>query len=167
MRVKLDQDMMIETTGYEIMIHFDGSCNPNPGGLGSYGFHIEKLDDVGWVGCDKIGRNPGMTNNVAEWSGLRAALKSILANRGTENELGGDKLLIFGDSQIVIRQLTGKWKVKAQHLQTFKNDCLKLLTAIGLPWEAKWVRRNLNARADALAEQARQGYMSRPAIIGT
>lgn len=156
--MQYNSDKISEYSGYEIMVHFDGSCNPNPGGHASYGFKINTLSEVGYDDHGYIGHSKSMTNNLAEWAGLKAALGYLL---GLNGELKGDKILIFGDSQLVIRQLTGRWRVKAKHLEIFKSECLELLELIGLPWEARWIPRCENAEADALAEQATRNVLLR------
>jgi ribonuclease HI len=160
---KADRDSYEDRTGEGIVIEFDGSCNPNPGGIASIGYKIYTLSDEGIFGNDCLGF--GLTNNIAEWQGLKASLVRVCELVRTR-EITGDKVIIFGDSQLVIRQLTGQWRVKAEHLEQHKKDCLLLLEAIGLPWVAKWCARKYNTECDALAEQASVRHQSYAALRG-
>lgn len=59
-----------------IIIYFDGLCEPrNPGGIATYGYVVYKDEKVIKKGCRAIGEGQGMTNNVAEYSGLKRALE--------------------------------------------------------------------------------------------
>lgn len=110
------------------------------------------MSDNGYSDKGYLGRSPSMSNNVAEWCGLYNALRSLSDNQSSADRITGDKILIFGDSQLVIRQLNGHWKIKAKHLMQYRVDCINLLEEIGLPWEAKWCPRDENKEADRLAD---------------
>jgi len=61
------------------------------------------------------------------------------------------RLEIRGDSQLVINQLRGSWQMNAVHLRPYRERCLELLR--GCQWQARWVPREENVAADALAKQ--------------
>ncbi len=61
-------------------------------------------------------------------------------------------LLIRGDSQLIIYQLTGKYQCKKEALRICLEECHELLT--GLDWRAEWIRRDENEEADRLSKLA-------------
>ena len=96
-------------------------------------------------------RGKGGTNNVAEWAALLYGLQAAAARRP-------ERLLIHGDSQLAINQLTGRWRVHAVHLRPYRDRCLELLDRIGCGWQARWVPREENEEADGLSVQAYVEY---------
>jgi len=70
-----------------ITVFFDGLCEPkNPGGVVTYGYVIYKDGKRIKAGCRVIGSGNGMTNNVAEYSGLKRAAEWIKQN-GIDEEI--------------------------------------------------------------------------------
>ncbi len=142
-----------------ITLRFDGSCRGNgtPTAVGGYGFTIAFSGHPSPVIADS-GAVPAregepITNNVAEWAGLEAGLRCLL-----ENGLAADRLMIVGDSMLVIKQLRGGWRCKKRHLALARDRCRKLLAKLlnlnrFTSWKAKWVPRNQNQEADALSRQ--------------
>src|ERR1035437_6575731 len=86
---------------------FDGACGPiNPGGTATYGVMIKDQDGTILVWeHGLVGNGSGMSNNVAEYAGVLQVLK-YLAPR-----LPG-RVTIHGDSNLVINQLNGKWRIR-------------------------------------------------------
>jgi ribonuclease HI len=128
-----------------LILNFDGSCNPNPGGLCRYGF-------VAWRDGRKIHedhgpaapRGPGATNNVAEYTGCIKALE-WLASQGVQ-----EPVVVRGDSELVLRQLKGEYKVRSPLLAPLYWRARELFSsAPSLRFE--WVPREQNADADRLA----------------
>src|SRR3990167_7590078 len=84
-------------------IYFDGACiEKNPGGTGGWGYVIIHNEFEVATGSGKIDRNPGMTNNVAEYRGLIEGVKKA-------NELGYESLDIYGDSNLVVNMVARRW----------------------------------------------------------
>lgn len=83
-----------------------------------------------------------ITNNVAEYLSLRAALewlKSVQLKHGYE-------VVVSGDSQLVLFTLTGRYKTKAAHLIPLRDSCRQLLNEFGA-WDCEWnPRKNSVAR---------------------
>ena len=144
-----------------LLLSFDGACEPNPGGLATYGWILEEVRADGPVkltegrGLAKLGQ--GATNNLAEWYGLGHGLRSIL-----DAGLRVESLEIRGDSQLVVNQLSGAWQCKAEHLRSLKDRCLDILQEIGCQWRAVWVRRDRNSTADGLSVQAWEEQTGKP-----
>ncbi len=85
------------------------------------------------------------TNNVAEWNGLLAGLAAAL-------ELGVDDLAVRLDSELVVRQLTGIYRVKHPDLQPLYARARKLIARFRSV-DIRHVPRNQNKAADALVNR--------------
>ena len=120
---------------------FDGGARGNPGDAG-FGLIVESDGTVEEIG-GFLGRT---TNNVAEYTGLLAALTWAQRN-------GIADLTVFGDSELVVKQLQGAYKVKAPHLVPMFLKVLALRRAIPRV-RIEHVPRAQNARADKLANRA-------------
>ena len=133
-------------------VHFDGSCNPNPGGLPCWGWHA--TGDGGVPVAEQSGSMPGRprheaTNNTAEWGGLIAALKWIAAARG----LTLDTLRVYGDSQLVVNGFNREWKMNLPHLAALRNEAVLLAASLDVGHiSADWLPRERNANADVLSK---------------
>ncbi len=128
----------------ECLIHIDGGARGNPGPAAA-GVTIttpdgsEPLHEAGyWLG--------ETTNNVAEYQGLLHALK--IADR-----LGCTRLEIRSDSELMVKQIKGVYRVKAAHLQPLYREAVAALAGFG-QWSIGHVRREGNKRADQLANLA-------------
>ena len=91
------------------------------------------------------------TNNEAEYSGLIGALIWINDN---QNSLKISKINFYSDSQLMIRQLQGVYKVKAPNLIPIFYKAKDLINSISPPIIFKDVRRDFNKLADQLANEA-------------
>lgn len=132
-----------------VVVHFDGACEGGRGGsIATYGFTIEgaglRLDDGGLAVPPFHER---ATNNVAEYAGAICALER-LASSGYAGEV-----VLVGDSQLVIRQMSGEYEVRAEHLGPYHERLRQLLGRFRRV-EFRWVPREENERADALSKAA-------------
>jgi ribonuclease H / adenosylcobalamin/alpha-ribazole phosphatase len=121
----------------------DGGARGNPGPA-AYGYVLET--DDGTV-LDARGEAIGVaTNNVAEYRGLLAGLESAL-------ERGVDELEVVSDSELLVKQMRGEYKVKNETLRELVAQARQL--ADGLK-EVSYtaVRREHNDLADALVNEA-------------
>jgi ribonuclease HI len=121
----------------------DGASRGNPGPA-AIGVVIEDRDgqDLMDVG-EAIGK---ATGNVAEYRAVIHAAEKAL-------ELGGTELHLKLDSQLLARQLQGRYRVKASHLKPLHRQTLALLDRFQR-WDVQHVPREENAAADRLANQA-------------
>src|SRR5262245_10959816 len=134
-----------------LTIHFDGLCLPkNPGGVATYGFVAKRggkvVHEEGGLAAPPF--TPKATNNVAEYTGVLKALEWALA-RGLEKE----KTVVRGDSELVIRQLKGEYKVKSPSivdLFTRVRDLSRKFSSLTF----EWVPREENSEADAMTNRA-------------
>lgn len=121
----------------------DGGSRGNPGPAG-YGVRIE--DGTGQV-IAELHESLGIaTNNVAEYHGLLAALRWARRN-------GVSALRVRSDSELLVKQMRGLYRVKNPGLQPLHREAQQLAREIGnVTFEH--VRREQNSEADRLANQA-------------
>lgn len=132
-----------------LIVQVDGASrgNPGPSGIGVV------LKDLNGRVLQEISEYIGHgTNNVAEY---RALLKGIAAAQ----ERGPAELEIQSDSDLLVNQLTGTYKVKSPDLAPLHREALRQLGAFGA-WSARHLPRGANAAADALANQALDQVLS-------
>ncbi len=124
-----------------ISIYTDGGARGNPGHA-AIGVVI---DGVGYG--EYIGET---TNNVAEYKAVISALQTVTKNLKTEAQQ--TELLIHSDSQLIARQITGKYKIKLPHL---KELCVEARALIKNFKEVRFVEipREENTEADALVNK--------------
>lgn len=124
------------------LLQFDGKAEPNPGrasgGAILYSFHKEPLYETGEY-IDFA------TNNIAEYTGLIIGLRLAL-------EKGFTKLLVEGDSQLIIFQTQGKWKVKDENLKKYNNEICKLISYFDFV-AIRHIPRSLNKEADRITNE--------------
>ncbi len=92
-------------------IVFDGGSKGNPG-LGYGSFRIRPAGGA-WDLPVRLEFGQQVTNNEAEYRSLIAALEQLATECGDPSDV---EVEVLGDSQLVIRQLEGKWKVRAGNL---------------------------------------------------
>ena len=121
----------------------DGGSRGNPGPA-AYGYVLESED--GHV-LDARGEAIGTaTNNVAEYRGLIAGLESAL-------ERGVDELEVVSDSELLVKQMQGEYKVKNETLKTLQREAAELASGLKrVTYTA--VRRTHNELADRLVNEA-------------
>ncbi|MGC9130838.1 MAG: ribonuclease HI [Pyrobaculum sp.] len=136
-----------------LKIFFDGACEPvNPGGVGAYGFAVfdgeREVYGEGGVVC--VGER-WCTNNYAEYSALVKALEWALSN-------GVECVAVYGDSQLVVRQVVGEYAVRAPHLKPLYERALELAGRFKR-FSITWVPRGENSRADYYSKRAYCDYL--------
>jgi ribonuclease HI len=129
-------------TGASATANVDGGSRGNPGPAG-YGVHIER-DDGTIVELKESLTHA--TNNVAEYNGLLAALRWAAAN-------GISRLHVRADSELLVKQMKGEYRVKNPGLQPLYEEARELARQIGRV-TFEHVRREFNKDADRLANEA-------------
>ncbi len=129
------------TGGYRMFT--DGASRGNPGEAG-IGVVIE--DDSGHI-VKRVARYLGKaTNNQAEYEALIAGLKAAY-------ELGAEELNIRADSELMVKQMNGQYKVKSPDLQERNAEARRLVESFRSV-VIEYIPREKNKDADALANEA-------------
>ena len=132
-----------ETAGGWFTAHCDGGSRGNPGPAG-YGAVIE--DPAGQVVAELSAYLGRRTNNYAEYKGLLAVLEWALAN-------GVRRLRVVSDSELMVRQMKGRYKVKSAALRPLWEEAQQ--RALKLEgFEMRHTLRGGNKEADRLANEA-------------
>jgi ribonuclease HI len=126
----------------EWLLMVDGASRGNPGAAGcgavifdEHGVLVKELSRY-------LGRT---TNNVAEYKGLLLGLKAL-------HQLGARKIVVQSDSQLLVRQLNGEYRVRDEKLKVLFERALSLLRRFD-SHRIVHVRREMNKAADRLANR--------------
>jgi ribonuclease HI len=130
------------TGGASAIANVDGGSRGNPGPAG-YGVHIEHEDGTVIELKEAL---PLATNNVAEYNGLLAALRWAVGH-------GVSALHVKADSELLVKQMKGEYRVKNPGLQPLYEEARALVKQIGRV-RFEHVRREFNKDADRLANEA-------------
>ncbi|MFL5309705.1 MAG: ribonuclease HI family protein [Myxococcales bacterium] len=126
-----------------VRVFTDGAARGNPGPSGA-GAVI--LDEEGHV-LARLGRFLGKhTNNVAEYQGLLLGLRRA-------RQMGAREVEVRADSQLLVRQLQGKYAVKNEVLKRLHEEALALLRSFE-HYELVHIPREQNALADEMSNRA-------------
>ena len=136
-----------------ITAYIDGGSRGNPGPAG---FGVQIVDADGVVVSELHGSLPHTTNNVAEYNGLLAALAWAVDH-------GHRTLHIRSDSELLVKQLRGEYRVKNAGLQPLYDDARRLVARIGRV-TFEHVRREKNKEADRLANLAMDEAQQKPEV---
>lgn len=128
--------------GGACILYADGASRGNPGEAGA---GVLLLDAQRRELASRAIYLGSCTNNVAEYRALVAGLELAL-------EHGCERLSIFLDSELIVRQINGQYKVRNEHLQPLYLKARGLLQRLG-HWSIRHVPRAENARADELANR--------------
>ncbi len=126
----------------EYCLKFDGCSKGNPGPAGA-GAVIYKNDLEIWWTSIYVGNKE--TNNVAEYNGLILGLSKA-------SDLGIRELLVMGDSELIIKQMKGEYKVKSPSIIDFYVKAKRLATLFD-EIHYQHIYRKDNARADEIANR--------------
>lgn len=132
----------------KVSVFTDGGSRGNPG---HSGFGVVIYDEKKQV-VAKLSKYIGIkTNNEAEYSALVDAL-SWLRDNSTLHSISS--VTFYSDSQLMVRQLQGKYKVKAENIKPLFNQAKSLLDSLNLTYQFNDIPREQNSLADELANQA-------------
>ncbi|AUV81002.1 ribonuclease H [Salinigranum rubrum] len=132
----------LRESGGRAHVYFDGACRGNPGPA-AVGYAIVTSDGVVAEGNERIGRS---TNNRAEYEALVRALE-------VARDHGFDEVDVRGDSELVVKQVRGEWNTNDPDLRERRVTALELLSGFDR-WSLEHVPREINDRADSLANEA-------------
>ncbi len=126
----------------KLIINTDGGARGNPGPA-AIGVVIRSGESLVFSKGEYIGE---ATNNVAEY-------KALLLGLSEAAKLGGEELEIRMDSELIVRQMTGQYKIKEPTLKLLATDAIKLLGKFKNA-AFRHVPREQNKEADKLVNQA-------------
>ena len=133
---------LVREGGGRAHVYFDGASRGNPG-PGAVGWCLVASDGVVAEGGERIGR---VTNNQAEYAALIRALEAA-------DEYGFDEIDVRGDSELIVKQVRGEWDANDPELREKRVRARELLERFDR-WSIGHVPREINARADDLANEA-------------
>jgi ribonuclease HI len=129
-----------------LTVNVDGGARGNPGpaavGVVVRGPGGEVLEERG----QRIGR---ATNNVAEYKALLLGIELAAAH-------GAGELELVGDSELIVRQVEGRYKVKDATMKELHSEVKRALSGFE-SWSIRHVRREHNAEADRLVNEVLDG----------
>ncbi len=136
-----------------IEAYFDGLCEPNPGGVATSGVVIKRDGKKVHEGHGLAGtpKTPQATNNVAEYTGLIKALEWLSSQKAKE------PVVVRGDSDLIIKQVKGQYKVKSGLLAPLHARAKELLEKLP-DASIEWIQRERNSEADRLTNLAYAEY---------
>jgi ribonuclease HI len=131
-----------------LTVNVDGGArgNPGPAAIG-----VVLRDDGGRI-VEEVGEEIGeATNNVAEYKALLRGIELAAAQGASELEL-------VGDSELVVRQVEGRYKVKNAGIKPLHAEVKRALGDFDA-WSIRHVPRSQNADADRLVNRALDGVL--------
>ncbi len=124
---------------------FDGASRGNPGAAGAGALLVNESGDTIWEASCFLGKK---TNNEAEYLALILLLKAA-------RERGIRSLKIFGDSKLVVSQVSGEWKINLPHLRLLAQQVKELSDGMDVTYH--WIPREKNKIADKLSNRGIDG----------
>ena len=139
---------------HRLIIYFDGASRNNPRGPAGCGWNIYVMNRNGAdhneiaYGYNYLGYN--ISSNQAEYEGVEAALQYMI-----DSDTSCNGLYIRGDSQIVINQLDGIYKVRSPNIKGYYSTVKNLIEKVDCNFvNYKHIDRSRNSQADSAANYA-------------
>jgi len=130
----------------KLTVNVDGGARGNPGPAAI----AAVIRDEGGEVLEEVGERIGRaTNNVAEYRALLLGIERAAT-------LGASELELVGDSELIVRQVKGEYKVKDAALRELHAEVKRALEPFDR-WSIRHVRRERNADADRLVNEALDG----------
>lgn len=127
----------------KLVLYTDGCCRGNPGPAGIGVVIKDSRKKILKELSEYIGE---ATNNIAEYSALIRGLEEAC-------EMGAEEVMVFMDSELVVRQLNGEYRVKDDGMKELFRQAVEALKDFKA-FEIKHVDRSKNKEADSLANRA-------------
>lgn len=135
-------EALLREGGGRAHVYFDGASRGNPGPA-AIGWVIVTSEGIVAEGGERIGRT---TNNQAEYAALITALEAA-------EEYGYGEVHARGDSELIVKQVRGEYDTNNPELRERRGRALELLSSFD-EWSLEYVPREVNDRADGLANEA-------------
>jgi len=126
-----------------ILAYTDGASRGNPG---ESGVGIVLKDELGNVIASQYGYIGIATNNIAEYTALAACLRLVQTTQCSQ-------LVVHSDSELIVRQLNGLYKVKDAKLKKHFQKIQNIIVAAPFQFKIRHVPREENWEADELANR--------------
>ena len=126
-----------------LVVHVDGGSRGNPGPAAAAAVLSTPDGEVVGEAKETIGV---ATNTVA-------ASRALLLGLREARSLGATEVEVVNDSELIAKQVNGQYKVKHADMKPLYREALEALRSFDA-WQVRTVRRELNADADALVNQA-------------
>ena len=141
---------MAKKYGTALIGYFDGACEPrNPGGTMGLGMVLTENGEVIWRESGMVPAAKANSNNVAEYMALILLLDHCITLGMTEREIE-----VRGDSQLVIKQMSGLWKIRdTGGLYVPMGRKALALRPKFSALRFRWIPREHNTLADELSKQ--------------
>jgi ribonuclease HI len=130
----------------KVVVNVDGGSRGNPGPAAIAAVVQDPGGGVLEESAEPIGR---ATNNVAEYRALLLGIERAAA-------LGATELELVGDSELIVRQVEGRYKVKDATMKELHAQVRQALAGFE-GWSIRHVRREHNSEADRLVNEALDG----------
>ncbi len=137
-----DIEALLREEGGRVHAYFDGACRGNPGPSAA-GWVLVSSGGIVAEGGERLGKT---TNNRAEYEALIRALSAA-------SEYGFDEVDLRGDSELIVKQVRGEWNTNDPELRERRVRVRELLSGFDR-WSVEHVPREVNRRADELANEA-------------
>ncbi|HZA59672.1 MAG TPA: ribonuclease HI family protein [Solirubrobacterales bacterium] len=124
-------------------VNVDGGARGNPG---LAAIAAVATDGDGKLLAERSETIGVTTNNVAEY-------RAMLLGVELAKELGADEVELIGDSELIVKQVQGAYKVKQEHLRPLREEVVAALDELP-SWSLRAVKREQNIRADELVNEA-------------
>jgi len=144
-----------------ITTYFDGACEPvNPNGTGSYAFVVLDSDNKviyheAKIICpsyyflpNSVFKPTTTSTNVSEYTACICLLTYLLQN-GFKDE----SIIVYGDSKLVVNQMSGDWKIGQGHYLFLAHYCKHVLLNLFKDIRFQWIRGEENFMADELSKE--------------
>ena len=119
----------------------DGASRGNPG---ESGIGVILKDEKGNVVFSESGFIGITTNNIAEYTALLTLLQRM-------NGIACSRLIVHSDSELMVRQLNGRYRVRDENLKEYYRKVMTILASAPFQYEVKHIPRSSNKDADRLA----------------
>lgn len=130
----------------KVVVNVDGGARGNPGPAAI----AAVVQDSGGGVLEERGKKIGRaTNNVAEYKALLLGIERAAA-------LGARELELVGDSELIVKQVKGEYKVKDATMRELHAEVKRALRGFD-SWSIRHVRREHNREADRLVNEALDG----------
>jgi len=126
-----------------VNVYTDGACRGNPGQGGAGAVLVDETGEIVATVRHSLGH---CTNNIAEYRALILGLEEALKKRYGQ-------LNIFLDSELLVNQIKGSYKVKNENLKILMSEVRKLLSCFD-SYKIEHIDRSQNHMADKLANEA-------------